>query len=352
MKKWMLFLLLCSCSKEIHKAPVLPYVKIASAMQQDVPLFLEYVGHIEPNLQVSIRSQVSGILEEVHFIEGKSVNKGDLLLTLHKAPFEAAVQQCEAVLNHNLALYQQAQDTLKRYHDLQLNNYISQLDYENLKTNLSITEAAVEESRALLRKAQLDLDNCCIYAPFAGVMGKLYQDPGSYISVGGESPLVTLNQITPIRLTFHVPEKDFGLITSFQAKGSLKTEIFYQNKWIEGTLFLIDNAINELTGTCLLQALFPNQDQALWPGMFADVRLILTTQRGAITLPSKAVSPGQKGPYIYVLQDDQTVELREVMLGQDDLQSVVITKGVSAGERVVTEGQIHLTPGVKVQVKR
>ncbi|MGR3973321.1 MAG: efflux RND transporter periplasmic adaptor subunit [Candidatus Rhabdochlamydia sp.] len=352
MKMWMILIVLCSCSSADLKPPSYPYVRTDQAASQDVLISLRYVGHIKPNLQVSLKSQVSGLLQQSHFIEGKEVNAGDILLTLDSRPFEVLLQECEAQLAHNLVLYQQAQDTVARYDTLNALSYISSLEYENLQTQVSVTKALVQQSEAAVLKARLDLSYCTLTAPFQGVTSQLYQDPGSYITAGDQSCLLTLNQINPIRLTFHVPEHHLALIAPLHHHHPLTVKVKYQDEWIEGVLLLIDNAIDEATGTLLLQALFENDTHQLWPGMFVDVELILTTEKNAITVPSVSVFIGQKGSYVYVLKADQTVELREVETGQNDLQSVVIRQGITAGETVIIEGQINLTPGCQVQVKR
>lgn len=347
----MIILLLLGCSKAPPPPPPSPYVRVAKPIVCDVPIFLEYVGHVEPNLTASIKTQVEGILTGQYFVEGQEVSKNSLLMTIDPRPFQAQLEKNRGLLAQHLAALEQARDTLERNKALAARSYISQLEYDQLITNVLSAEGSVIQARSDVEKAEIDLSYCKIQAPFQGVASKLQIDVGNYVPIGGDSPLLTINQISPIRVSFFVPEKDLLKIVPLQCEKTLVTKVQRDQLWVEGKLFLINNAVDESTGMILLQGLFDNHDKALWPGEFVDVRLILKTQNNALLVPSQAVQIGQDGPYLYVLKPDQSVELRKVKVGQKEEQNTIIESGLEKDETVVVEGQLNLSPGIKVLVK-
>jgi membrane fusion protein, multidrug efflux system len=355
MKRIVLLLLLAACSKTPAPIAPTPYVSVVLPKVEDVPLFYEYIGHVEPNLSARIKPQAQGIIIARYFIEGQEVQANDLLLQIDPAPYQAELDRANAELAQNLATLRQAKDTAERYSILVHDEYVSQLDYDRYVTNVATADAAVKQSMADVEKAQIDLSYCTITAPFKGVTSKVEIDVGNYVPVGGygynENIILVLNQISPIRVSFYIPEKDLPRITSLHLQNTLKTTVILNNECIEGSLFLINNEVDEKTGTILLQALFSNEDQKLWPGEYLDVRLILETKKDALLLPSQAVQIGQDGPYIYVVSADQTVELRKVKTGQKEEELIIIETGVAPGETVVLEGQLNLYPGAKVVIK-
>ncbi len=355
MKKLALLLLLAACSKPPVPVTPSPYVTVVQPKIEDVPLFYEYIGHVEPNQTARIKPQAQGIIIAKYFTEGQEVQANDLLLTIDPAPYQAELDRANAELAQNLATLRQAKDTAERYSALVQDEFVSQLDYDRYVTNVATADAAVKQSMADVEKAQIDLSYCTITAPFKGVTSKLLIDVGNYVPVGGygynENIILVLNQISPIRVSFYVPEKDLPRITGLQQQETLKTTVILNNECIEGDLYLINNEVDEQTGTILLQALFSNEDQKLWPGEYLDVRLILETKKDAIILPSQAVQIGQDGPYIYVVNADHTVELRKVKTGQKEEERIIVETGVTPGETVVLEGQLNLYPGAKVVIK-
>ena len=346
-----MLLLLVGCTKAPPPPPPAPYVRTAKPVVCDVPLFLEYVGHVEPNVSVAIKAQVEGVLTGQYFVEGQEVAKNALLMTIDPRPFQAELEKNLGALSQSLATLELARETAERNKELAALNYISQLDYDQLITNVLTAQAAVEQAKADVERAEIDLSYCTIHAPFQGVASKLQIDVGNYVPIGGNNPLLTLNQVSPIRVSFFVPEKDFLKIARLQCKGELTTKILRDSLWVEGKLFLINNAVDEDTGTILLQALFENKEKTLWPGEFVDVRLILKVQENALLVPSQVVQIGQEGTYVYVLKPDQTVELRKVKVGQKEEQDTIIESGLNEDEIVVVEGQLNLKPGIKVMVK-
>lgn len=355
MKKLLSLLLLAACSKTPPPPAPPPYVTVIEPRVADVPLFYEYIGHVEPNLSVRIKPQAQGIITGKYFIEGQEVKENDLLVSIDPAPYQAELDRANATLAQNLATLRQAKDTAERFALLIQDQYVSQLDYDRYLTNVATAEAAVKESLAAVEKAQIDLSYCTITAPFKGVASKMIIDVGNYVPIGGYSSddnvILTINQISPIRVSFYVPEKDLPRISSLHHEKTLKTTVVINGECIEGDLYLINNEVDESTGTILLQALFTNADKKLWPGEYLDVRLILEVKKNGLLLPTQAVQIGQDGPYLYVVKSDSTVELRQVKAGQKDDEQTLIESGVNPGETVVLEGQLNLYPGAKVVIK-
>jgi membrane fusion protein, multidrug efflux system len=346
---WML--LLAGCAKDPSPPPPPPYVTVVQPKIATVPLFYEYIGHVEANQSAQIKAQVSGVIVGQFFNEGEEVKASDLLLTIDPRPYQARLEKAQGELAQNLATLRQARDTAERYSQLINDAYVSQLDYDRYLTDVSTAQGAVQQSQADVELAQIDLGYCTIQAPFTGVTSKLLIDVGNYVPVGGDDPLMTINQISPIRVGFYAPEKDLSRITALHYKKSLKTVVMLNGDCIEGQLFLIDNQVDEKTGTIQLQAAFPNTDCKLWPGEFVDVRLILELKENALLLPSQTIQIGQEGPYLYVVKPDHTVELRKVKTGQKENNQTIVESGVAPGETVVLEGQLNLFPGAQVVIR-
>jgi len=350
MKKIAWLLLLFACSKPAPTAQPVPYVSIVKPEVADVPLFYEYIGHVEANQTVNVKAQAAGTILGQFFIEGQEVLVDSLLLTIDPRPFQAALDKACGELAQNLANLKIARETAERYAPLVVDEYISKLTYDQYLTNVKTAEAAVQQSQADVETAQINLGYCSLTAPFTGIASKLLINVGNYVPVGGD-PLLTINQISPIRISVYAPEKDLPRIVHYHLKQKLKTIAFLNDDCIEGELFLIDNQVNEATGNILLQALFQNDDKKLWPGEFVRARIILDIKKDAILLPKQAIQVGQEGPYLYVVKEDNTVELRKVKLGQNEDEKVIVESGVCPGETVVLEGQLNLSPGAKVIIQ-
>ncbi len=347
----LLLLLAVGCSKKQPPTKLAPYVTIGKATSQDVPIYFDYVGHVEAYESVEIKAQVAGLIMGQYFTEGQEVKAGDLLLTIDDRPYRAALAKTEAELGYNLATLRQAKETVARYSLLIKEGYVSQLDYDQYITNVYTTEAMIKQNYADIETARINLDYCTITAPITGITSKLLIKVGNYIPVGGDSPLMTLKQIRPIKVQFTAPEKDLARIKLANDENPLKVIAYLQGMPIEGTLSLIDNAVNTQTGMILLEAVFPNTDKRLWPGEFVDTKVILEIKKRATVIPSQAVLLGEEGPYVYVLTAHKTAELRFVIPGQKEGGSTLIEKGISPGEIVILEGQINLSPGDAVTIK-
>jgi multidrug efflux system membrane fusion protein len=349
MKRLLLPLLFAACTSEgPPPAAQKPLVTATTVQIASVPITLEYVGHVEAYQFVEVRAQVAGLLVDQHFIEGDFVGVGNALLSIDSRPFEAELARAEALLARSYAALKQARDTEARNALLVPDNYISQLEYDRIVTNLLEAEAAVKENAATVDLAKINLGYCSIVSPIPGVTSKLAVDVGNYVAIGGDEPLLSINQVQPIKLDFYIPEKDLPEIARCHHLTPLKLCAIVGDEETWGTLTLINNKVDEKTGTILLEGTFDNPDLLLWPGQFVSVKVILREEPHALVLPERAVQIGQSGPYVYVL-DDHHVALRPVETGERSGNTIVIRHGLSEGEAVVLDGQINLRPGIEVE---
>jgi multidrug efflux system membrane fusion protein len=281
------------------------------------------------------------------------VKKGARLFKIDPRPFEATLRQAEAALARDRAQAKNAQENSKRYAVLAEKGFVSRQEYDSARTNADALDAVVKADEAAVENARLQLEYTAINSPIDGRTGVITIQKGNVVKAN-DVPLVTINQVTPIYVTFSVPEQELSNIKKHRARGELRVEASIpQNgpKPAVGALTFIDNKVNTATGTILLKATFPNHDRSLWPGQFVDVILTLTTERDRVVVPSQAVQTGQQGQYVYVINEDMTAELRLVTPGRTYENWTLIDKGVAAGEKVVTDGQLRLVPGSKVEIK-
>ncbi|NGX38204.1 MAG: Multidrug resistance protein MdtA [Chlamydiae bacterium] len=352
----LLALLLCSVSchkKEEPKKPLFQ-VEVTKPKVEDITLYHSYVGHVEAYVQVDVTAQVEGVLTGYYFTEGMEVKQGDLIFSIDSRPYEAQLSKTEAALSHSIANLRYAEDVAKRNASLAQKDYVSQLEYDEYITNVMTSKATIKENEAEIDTAKINITYCNIHAPMNAVSGKLKIQVGNLIRNAGEEALVTLNQITPIYTYFSVPQKDLPHIMELHRKKALKVEAFLngdESKPYCGDLDLIDNQVNDQTGSIWLRGVFANEEKLLWPGEFVDVNLMLEEKKNAILLPTNAITLGQKGKYVFILKSNQTVELRYIETGEAIGSMTLIEKGIEPGETVVTQGQINLTNGIQVKVK-
>ncbi|MBS0621280.1 MAG: efflux RND transporter periplasmic adaptor subunit [Verrucomicrobia bacterium] len=350
-----LALALTSCEKKAAPPPPPHEVTVVQPSVCDVPIYIDYIGHLVAKTSVEVRSQASGKIIGQYFVEGQEVKQGDLLVVIDPRPYEATLDKAEAALAETYASLQYAKETTRRYTPLAEEDFVSQLTFDQYVTNVLTYEAQLAQNRAALETAKIDLGYCYITAPMNCVTGKLLVKTGNYVDANADTKLTLLNQIQPILVDFWVPETDLYAIQEKQRSGELKLIIYPEpthQTGYEGELTLIDNQVNTNTGAILLEGTLSNDQKILWPGHFVDVRLILTEKKGALILPSQAVLVGQKGHYLYVVKSDSTIEMRTVKIGQRyDNKYIAIESGVEAGEQVVLEGQLNLYPGMKVAIK-
>ncbi len=343
-----------ACSKESSKQPQayppVP-VTVAAVAVKSVPLQIRAIGNVETYSTVGVKSQIGGLLVRVHFKEGQDVKKGDLLFTIDPRPYETALRQTEANLAKDNAQLENARVEVNRYAELVKKGYVAQEQYDQIRTNAAALEATVNASRAAVENAQLQLKYCYIYSPLTGRTGDLITNEGNLIKANDVS-MVVINQIQPVYVNFSVPEQGLSEIKKYVSEGKLKVEAFLSisDKDPEvGVLTFIDNSVDIATGTIKLKASFENIDKRLWPGQFVNVILTLKTQPDAIVVPSQAVQTGQQGQFVFVVKDG-SAELRPVSVGITYEDIVVIESGLVPGEQVVTDGQMRLMPGAKVEI--
>jgi multidrug efflux system membrane fusion protein len=329
-------------------------VLVATATQKTMPLQIRAVGNVEAFSTVAVKSQVTGVLTQAHFKEGQDVKKGQLLFTIDPRPFEAALKQAEANLARDVAQLQNSREQARRYAELVKKQYVSQEQYDQIRANADAAEAVVQADQAAVENAKVQLSYCYIFSPIDGQVGTLLVNEGNLVRVNDGAPLVVINQITPINVTFSVPEQNLADIRRHMATGSLKVAAQFQSdegRPEQGNLAFVDNAVDRTTGTIKLKAEFKNGDRRLWPGQFINVALTLSTQSDAVVVPSEAVQVGQEGQHVFVVKPDNSVEVRPVVVARTNEGEAVIAKGLQAGEQIVREGQFLLGPGSRIEVK-
>ncbi|MBF0329372.1 MAG: efflux RND transporter periplasmic adaptor subunit [Nitrospirae bacterium] len=349
----LIFLSSCSAdNKAKQQKPKTVPVTVAVAAEKDVPVQLTAVGNVEPYSTVAVNSRVAGQLMQVHFKEGQAVNKGDRLLTIDTRPFEAALKQSEAALARDTAQMENALQQSRRYEQLLAKGYVSKADYDQIRANADALQAVVNAGKSAVENARLQLSYCYIDSPVNGITGSLQLNQGNLIKENDKT-IVTINQVQPIFVAFALPEQHLPEIKKYMASGKLTVAAVVANEVAAevGALTFIDNAIDRGTGTIRMKGTFENKNKKLWPGQFVNVTLKLTVQQKAVTAPSRAVLTGQQGQYLFVVKQDSMVEMRQVTArGIADGVSV-IDKGLVSGERVVTDGQLRIVPGVTVDIK-
>jgi multidrug efflux system membrane fusion protein len=403
-------ILLLSCSSQKKEDISISFpVTVASVVQKIVPLQLRTIGNVQAYSTVSVKSRVAGQLMRVYFKEGQDVKTGELLFTIDPRPFEAVLKQAEANLERdvaqvkqteadlakNIALVRQAESNLEkdtvqaknaeveaqRYEFLIEKKVVAKQQYDQFRTNAEAldasvradkatlesakaavrasqaavknAEATVRADRAVVENAKLQLSYCSIFSPMDGRTGSLIVQEGNMIK-DNDAIMVVINQITPIYVAFSIPEQHLAEIKKYIAKGKLKVEAIIPNDEArpeEGIISFVDNTVDTATGTIRLKGTFANKEKRLWPGQFVRVVLTLTEERDVIVVPSQAIQTGQEGQYIFVVNPDLTVESRPVVLGLTLNNETVIQKGVNPDEKVVTDGQLRLYPGAKVEIK-
>jgi multidrug efflux system membrane fusion protein len=343
----------CGGKKEQAPAKGAP-VLAGTIIQKAVPVEIRVIGNCQAYSTIAVKSMVAGEISQVHFKEGQDVAKGDLLFTIDPRPFQAALKQAEANLERDKVQAENAKANLQRYEVLIAKQAVPKQQYDQFRTTAEAAEATVRLDEAAVDNAKVMLGYCFIRSPIDGRTGNLLITRGNVIKAN-DVPLVTINQIKPIYVAFSVPEQNLAEIKRYRAAGkSLKVEALPPNDTggaERGVLTFIDNAVDNTTGTILLKGTFVNGKRRLWPGQFVNVRLVLTTQPNAVVAPAPAIQTGQQGQYVFVIKPDLTVEARPVVVSRTIGNDAIIDKGLKAGERVVTDGQLQLVPGAKVEIK-
>lgn len=355
MNRWMAVLLLASlASCEKKTAPEKPPapVVVGEVVQKDVPIFIETMGNAYALATVDIRPQVSGELLEAHIGQGAIVKEGELLYTIDPAPYQAQLDKARAELERNQAELALARDTLRRNEPLLQDEFISQLTFEQYGTNVKSLEAQMAANIADIAEAEINLGYCYITSPINGKLSQYMIDAGNIVNPQEQQAISTIRQLSPIEVRFTVPQRDFQKVKKAQLSGNVEMQATLpdESEPIIGDLHFIDNQIDTNTGTILLKGLIANKDYRLWPGEFVYVKLLLTVAKDALVVPQASVQVGPKGYYLFVINDDNTAEKRDVTVVERMKDEYVLGSGVKAGEKVVVDGQILLDPGTKVVI--
>jgi multidrug efflux system membrane fusion protein len=372
-------LIACKQQKvQTNTAPPAVPVSTAKASQESVPIQIRVVGTVEASSTVQVKSQVAGQLLRADFVEGQNVANGALLFEIDSRPFQEALRQAEAAVARDRAQLRQAEATLareaaqsknaeaesERYNELAKAGVISRAQQDQVRTSADVyresvraaqaaiesTRAALESDLAAVEKAKLDISYCQIRAPFSGRTGNLLVHPGNLVKAN-DVPLVVIHQVTPVFVSFSVPERYLGEIRRIGV-GKLSVQASLQDdasRTVGGRVSVIDNSVDQATGTIRLKGTFSNADSMLWPGQFVNVALTLGIAHNVTLVPAEAVQNGQQGQFVYVVKGDQTVEPRIVTSGRSYEKKIIIEKGVAPGETVVVDGQMRLFPGARIR---
>lgn len=328
-------------------------VTVARAAQQDVPVEVGAIGTVRAHASISVKARVDGELAKVNFKQGDEVKLGDRIFLIDDRPFQAALAQAEALLARDRAALENAETDMRRTDELAGTKAVPATLVDANRSKVAGLRASVEADRAAVRTATLQLSFCTISSPVNGRIGLLAVDEGNMVK-NNDTILAVVNQIRPIYVDFAVPERLVQDVRDAAALGQLRVEAAtpqHPEQRAVGTLAAINNQVDSATGTLLLRAEFPNSDERLWPGQFVNVQLVLGRLTNAIVVPSPAIQSSQDGEFVFVVRADGSVEKRLVTLGPIRDRDTVIVTGLQAGETVVTDGQLRLVPGAKVDIR-
>jgi multidrug efflux system membrane fusion protein len=345
-----------ACSKgNVQAAPAMPMplVTVVKATAQDVPRYLDEIGRNAAFEAVTVTPQVGGRIVERHFRDGENLAKGQLLFVIDPRPYQAQVDAAQAALAQAKAALDLAKIQFSRDEEVIATHAISKQDYDTKKNTVDVDQAQVESARASLETANLNLEYCYIHSPINGRAGARLVDVGNVVQPNATS-LLSIQRLDPIYANFTITESDLPAVQKQMSSGTLKAAVRLpsdpENAARVGRVEFLDNAVQNGSGTVNLRATMSNSDRHFWPGQFVDVKLVLSTEKGAVLIPNQAAQISQQGPFVYIVKSDDTAELRPVKLGQRQGENVVVTDGVAANERIVLAGQMLIRPGGKVRV--
>jgi multidrug efflux system membrane fusion protein len=331
------------------------FVKAATAVAKPMPVLIEAVGTVEPEHSVQIRAQVSGVLQSVMFKEGDKVKAGQQLFQIDPRTFEASYRQAQAQLARDMAQLENAKVQQDRLAPLLKNEFITRQEFDVAVTSVKSLEATVAADRALVEQARIQMEFARINAPIAGRTGALAIKPGNLVSAGGSGgvPLVTINSTDPILVSFSIPERQLEEIRLNQNEQEMRIEVRPDRAGpavAAGKLVFIDNTVTPQTGTVILKTRVANKNEALWPGQFVNVQIVLKIEPDAVVVPEAAVQPGQEGSFVYMIDSDDRVQIQQVKVARLISGESVIASGVKAGDKVVTEFPQSLREGGRVRI--
>ena len=329
-------------------------VAVAAAITKDVPIFLDEVGKCAARETVTVQPQVAGRITEIHFTDGSDLKKGDPLFTIDPRPFQAVLDAAQATLAQRKAALDLAKIDYARVADLVDSKAIARQDYDAKKNAVDVAAAQVSQSEAEIETAKLNLDYTVIRSPIDGRAGQRLVDVGNVVATSN-SPLLVIQRLDPIYADFSIAEGELSTVQQNMARNSLRVEVQLPDDSgppRTGTITFLDNLVQDSSGTVKLRATIANSDHHFWPGRFVKIRLILSTLSGAVLIPSAATQMSANGPFVYVVKQDSTAEMRQVTLGQRQGDLVIVSSGISSGEQVITTGQMAVMPGGKVHVEQ
>ena len=329
-------------------------VTITQVVEKPMPLEIGVIGTVEAYSNVAVRSQITGQLTAVNFKEGDDVRKGQVLFTLDRRPLEGTLTQAQANLTKDMAQAANARQQLQRYQDLSKQGIATREQLDTSASNAASLDAMVGADRAAVENAKVQLDYATIVAPISGRTGSLIVHEGNLVRATDATALVNINQITPINVTFGIPEGRLPDLKRYLAVGPVRVQAKAPTDSgppSDGTVHFIDNAVDQTTGTIKVKAEFANGDRRLWPGEFVNVVVTLSVDPAAIVVPSAAVQASDKGPFVFIVKPDKTVDQRMVTVARLSGTESVIKDGLKAGETIVTDGQLRLVPGSRVTIK-
>ena len=333
--------------------PSVPVV-VSEAAQRDVPIYYDALGTVYALNTVAIRAQVNGQVISVEFRQGQEVRKGDVLAKIDPAPFQAALDQAVSKRGEDEAQLIDAEKDLARAKTLVLKSFETQQVVDLQQAKVDTTKATIDADQAAVEAAQTQLNYATIAAPIDGVVGFRQVDIGNIIHTNDANPLTVLTQIKPCTVIFTLPQSDLGPVREAMLQGSVSVLAYDQDdkqQLAEGKLLLINNQIDQATSTIQLKAEFPNIDERLWPGEFVHIHILITTRKNAVTIPAVALQRGPDGFYVWVIKPDNTAEQRPVEAQTVSEDIVIAARGLSAGERVVVDGQSRLDVGTHVAIR-
>jgi multidrug efflux system membrane fusion protein len=329
-------------------------VMVAPVEQKTTSVELGSFGTVEAYASVEVKTQITGILTGVHFTEGQMVKKGDLLLSIDPRQSQAALKAAQANLEKDEAQLKNAEKEAARQTELLHKGFASQDEYDKSATAVETLRAAVNADKAAVENAVLQLDYCSIRSPIDGCIGKLHINQGNLVKADDTS-VVTIKQIDPIYVSFWVPEQYLPAIQKYMATGNLDVTVYQpyeKQEPIHGSLAFVDNTVDDIanTRTIRLRATFSNKDQRLWPGQYVNVVLTLTEEPNSLVIPSQAVQTSQNNQFVYAVKSDRTVEAKPITVKRT-MNDETVVEGLQPGEMVVTDGQLRLVPGARVEIK-
>jgi multidrug efflux system membrane fusion protein len=318
-----------------------------------MPLEVRAIGSAEAALTVAVRAQITGALTSVQFQDGDDVTEGQPLFSIDRRPLEAAVKQAEATLQRDAAQAANAREQAKRFSELAGRGIATREQVETALSNVAALEGTLGADQATIENARVQLEYATIAAPITGRTGALMVHAGNLVRANDTTPLVVINQISPIRVAFAVPEAQLTTLKRYMAQGDVTVEARLPNDPTpaRGRVTFIDNTVDQTTGTIKVKGTFQNEGHRLWPGQFVSVVVKLATDPEALVIDTVAVQTGPQGSFVYVVKPDETVEFRPIEVGRVVGAESIITKGVTAGETVVTDGHLRLVPGSRIARK-